>query len=88
MKSLILIALALLAGSAHAADLAQIQAADAQIAALKAARTAAVKTLTPVERAELRLLTAQEGLRKAQERAGKAPRAPRAGVRQGPGVES
>lgn len=87
MKTIIL-ALAMLAGAAHAADLAQIQAADAQIAALKAARAAAVKTLTPVERAELRLLTAQEGLRKAQERAGKAPRAPRVGVRQGPGVES
>jgi hypothetical protein len=78
MKTLIL-SFALLAGAAHAADLAQIQAVDAQIAALKAARAAAVKTLDPVSRAELRLLQAQEGLAKAQERAGKAPKAPRQG---------
>lgn len=87
MKTLIL-ALAMLASAAHATDLAQIQAADVQIAALKAARAAAVKTLTPVERAELRLIEAQDALRKAQERAGKAPRAPRVGVSQRRGVES
>ena len=79
---LITLTLACASFAALATDLAQIQAADAQIAALKAARAAAVKTLTPVERAELRLIEAQEGLRKAQERAGKAVKTPRVGIRE------
>lgn len=74
----ILIALAIFAGHAQAQDLATIQALDAQIAILKAQRAAAVKTLDPVSKAELRVLQAHEGLAKARERAGKAAKAPRA----------
>ena len=69
MRHLIL-SLALITSSAFAADLATVQALDAQIAHLKAQRAAAVKTLDPVSRAELRVLQAHEGLAKARERAG------------------
>jgi len=78
MKTLIL-SLALLTSSAYPADLATVQAIDAQIAHLKAQRAAAVKTLDPLSRAELRVLQAHEGLAKARERAGKAPKAPKQG---------
>jgi hypothetical protein len=71
--------LALASAATLANDLTEIQALDAQIAILKAQRAATVKTLDPVSKAELRVLQAHEGLRKAQERAGKAPKAPRAG---------
>ena len=82
MRRLIL-ALSILASGAHAADLAEIHTLDAQIAHLKAQRAAAVKTLDPVSRAELRVLQAHEGLAKAQERAGKPAKAPKQGKTSG-----
>lgn len=82
MRHLIL-SLALITSSAFAADLATVQALDAQIAHLKAQRAAAVKTLDPVSRAELRVLQAHEGLAKARERAGKPAKAPKQGKTSG-----
>jgi len=55
-----------LSTAAHAVGLADVIAADEAIEAAKAQKKAAMKGLTPVERAEVRLANAQRSLDKAR----------------------
>lgn len=71
---LTMMVLALSAVTAQAASMADVVAADAQIAAAKEARKLALKGLTKLQRAELRVAVATIALAKARESDGKKER--------------
>ncbi|MGB8286770.1 MAG: hypothetical protein WCE42_02215 [Rhizobium ruizarguesonis] len=66
-RTLATIIIMLVVASAQAGDMEAVKAANAQIAAAKAAKKEALKGLTKLQRAELRVAEATAALLKARE---------------------
>ncbi len=67
MKAAILALLLAFGATAHAATIAQVIAADEAIAQAREARKAAIKSLSKLDKAQLRYIQAERALAKAKQ---------------------